>query len=316
MGFMMQIVSLNSCDLVHALAFQLNTQLIQLKGTTFPDSEYKLEMPAGFDPAGNIIFLVHSTNAPVNEHIMQLAFAANALKKAGAAKIVGIVPYFGYARQYTGQASAIELVIKLLETAGIDQFITVDLHEPAIMPLFSNPVTHISTMESIAQHIKDHIPNYKQALLVAPDEGAYDRVKSIAALLGCASMVFEKERHSASHTEIVGSRGLCAHETAIIIDDIIATGSTAIDAATQLRAQQVQRVYGYFVHPVLCGTAREKIAASDFEQVFVSNTISDVAQDSKITTFCVASQLVEKIQMLATVGQIEQKIRTLSNGNV
>lgn len=310
----MQVVSLKPSTLAHALADQLDTKAIQLKGATFPDSEYTLEMPAGFDPAGDIIFLVHSTSAPVNENCMQLAFAADVLKKAGAVKVIGVVPYFGYARQHTGQAPAINLVIKLLETAGIDQFITVDLHEPAIVPLFSNPVTHISTVQSIAQHIKDHIPHYKQALLVAPDEGAYERVQSIAALLGCARMVFEKERYSASHTEIVGSRGVCAHETAIIIDDIIATGGTAITAAAQLREQQVQHVFGYFVHPVLCGSAREKITTSDFEQVFVSNTIPDALQDSKITTFCIAPQLAEKMQLLTTLGQIEQQIRTLSNG--
>ncbi len=264
-------------QLAARVAQQLNLPLVLCPPTKFSDGEVHvaLEDPSRF--RGQTVVLVQSTCAPVSETTLLVPFLVHELKNAGAVRVIGVIPYLGYSRQElskaTGKSGSGWVVAQMLERAGLDELFILELHEPALKDFFTIPVHDMLARDAIAQHIRATVPDLKSVCIVAPDEGAHSMATEIAKPLGASTMVFQKERYAQDKTRLLGHTGAGDGTIAIIVDDIIDTGGTAINVCDALKRQGFEKVFGYFVHPVLSGNASEKIEKSGFDTVFVSNSI-------------------------------------------
>lgn len=300
-----ECIALQETDLAVRVANQLKRDLHIANYRQFADGEVNVSLSDWQQYAGKTVVIIQSTGDPVNEHTMGVAFLAHALKNAGAQKIIGVIPYLGYARQESssieGKSGSVAVIAKLFEASGIDEMVVVDLHEPRAIDFFSIPVHNVKAQPVIAQHIKEQLSSLSGVCLIAPDKGAEQYVQQVGHMINVGTLTFSKKRFAADQTRVLGHEGSCIGTTAIMLDDIIATGGTAINVADALPQMGYQSIYGYFVHPVLAGNAIEKIEKSSFAQIFVSNTLplKKAAQESaKIAVFDVSAILVEKIEQL------------------
>ncbi len=289
--------------LAHSIAEQFNVPCCVAQVEQFADSEIRVSLAYPEQFAGKTVLFVQSTSMPVQQNVLAVAFLAHELKNAGAQKVIGIIPYFGFSRQEAsdilGKPGQAQVVALLFEAAGIDAMIMAELHTDQVESFFSIPIINVRLIDVIAQHIKSNFETLEGMCLVAPDEGARDWVESIAKKLGVGSFTFTKKRYAKDATRIVGKKGECIGTTAIIIDDIIATGGTAFQACDELLTFGFQKVYGYFVHPVLAGDARAKVEKSAFEKVFVSNSIPlGQSAGGKLDIFDITNALVSHIRQM------------------
>jgi len=289
--------------LAHSIAEQFNVSCCVAQVEQFADSEIRVSLTHPEQFAGKTVLLVQSTNMPVQQNVLAVAFLAHELKNAGAQKVIGVIPYFGFSRQEAsdipGKPGQAKVIALLFESSGIDAIVTAELHTDQVKSFFSISIINIRLIDVITQHIKSNFETLEGMCLVAPDEGASDWVESIAKKLGVGSFTFTKKRYAKDATRIVGKKGECIGTTAIIIDDIIATGGTAFQACDELLTFGFKKVYGYFVHPVLAGDARVKVEKSIFEKVFVSNSIPlDQLADSKVDTFDITNAFVSHIRQM------------------
>jgi ribose-phosphate pyrophosphokinase len=293
------IVTLFLTPICESVARLLQADLVQAHFQKFSDSECAVSIDNPEHFLGKDVYIFQSTGTPVNDTVLGVAFLAQQLKQAGARKIVLINPYFGYSRQdkgvIAGQPGHVEIIARLFEASGIDELITVELHNPAIKNYFTIPIHELSLTDALAEYIKQHFGSRKEMCLIAPDKGAYERVAKIGLLVGAGVLVFSKERYAADKTRVVGVSGTCSGKTAILIDDIIDTAGTAINAAQALMELQFHEVIGFFVHPVLSGDACERIEKSPFAQIIVSNTLPVPGDHRKIVPLDISGVLAEFI---------------------
>ncbi len=272
-----EFISLQKTDLAQKIAMAFNQPLHEVPLATFADGELNIVVrnPAQF--ANKTMVIIQSTGHPVNQLVLGIAFLAHELKNAGATKIIAVIPYFGYSRQeestIAGKPGYAAVIAHLFEGAGIDELITVELHDGEMNNFFSIPIHNLSIQAFIAAHIEKQQLVRNQICLIAPDAGIHSYVKTIADKLGVGMITFEKERFAPDQTRIVGSDGQCKGTIGIIIDDIIATGGTAINVANTLSTCKYQSIYGYFIHPVLAGDAIENLKKSVFKTIYMGNTI-------------------------------------------
>jgi ribose-phosphate pyrophosphokinase len=293
-----EIIALpESIAFAQAIARFFNKEVIVPEIEQFADGEMEVMLPADMLKHKNVL-VVHASARQPSDAIIDFALAVHAARISGAQSIIGVVPYLWYARQHKsaipGKPGAWQTIVRMLEATDIEQVVTVELHNPACVQAFSIPVYDVIVNQAIADHIKKHIPEYKQCCIIAPDQGALTRVRAVADILDVSVLVFEKERYEVDKTKIVQTHGSCSQTTGIVIDDIIATGGTAINAANKLYEMGIEQVYGYFVHPVLPHGAQTRIEESIFKKVFVSNTIPRPDLRGKIEVFDV-SVIVGKI---------------------
>ena len=262
-------------ELAHSVASFFNRPLHEVQIDRFADSEVRVVLPKAEDFFGITAFIIHSTNAPVHDNLMQLLMVVHALKQRNVSRVVAVVPYFGYARQCleNGKPGAAVLIAHLVQTAGVEALVVVEPHDRQLKQLFSIPFYTVSVHELIAEHIKKTIPNLSSCCIVAPDRGAQERVQKIADYLGLSMMTFGKERYGVNQVRITGVEGTCPGECAIIIDDIIDTGQTALQVCQELLNGGVQTIYGYFVHPVLSGDAIKRLLSSPFKKIFITDSL-------------------------------------------
>ena len=298
-------IALESSPLAQKIADGCGAELHQARFRTFADGEISVTLPDHDALAGKTVFIVQSTGDPVNKLTLGVAFLAHELKNAGAARVVAVLPYLGYARHdqssVLGKVGNIAVIAQLFQGAGIDELITVDLHEPSVIDSFSIPVHNVQVASLIAQHIESQRKSMQSTCLIAPDHGASEYVQKVADTVGVGTIIFSKERFAADQTRTLGHEGHCSGTTAIILDDIIATGGTAVNVCNALPALGFKNVYGYFVHPVLAGPALERIAESAFLKIFVSNTLSlskEALESPKIEVFDVSAILIDTINAL------------------
>ncbi|HRN78463.1 MAG TPA: ribose-phosphate diphosphokinase [Candidatus Dependentiae bacterium] len=292
----------NKHGLAGCIADAMNKMLHEAIVKKFADGEMSVTVDNPTYWIGNKAVIIQSTNNPVHEHIMQVAFLAQELKHAGATQVIAVIPYFGYARHDAstifGKPGHAQVLARLLEEAGVDELITVELHKSSIKNFFSIPVRNIQLTDFIAHYIAESIDLSAGACLLAPDEGARERVQTIAYKLVLDCVVLHKERYEPNKTRVIGMEGGdCADKAIIVVDDIIDTGGTAIKACAKIKEHGAREVYGLFVHPVLSGDACERIEASLFKKIFVSNTIELSAHtlNTKIHTFDITSLIVQEI---------------------
>jgi ribose-phosphate pyrophosphokinase len=253
------------------------------------------------------VFVVQSTCAPTNESVMELLIMVDALKRASAERISAVIPYFGYARQDRRPRSSrvpisAKLVADLLQTAGVDRVLTMDLHADQIQGFFDIPVDNIYASPVLLGDLRTK--NYDDLIVVSPDVGGVVRARALAKQLGCDLAIIDKRRPKANVSEVMNVIGDIEGRNCVIMDDMIDTAGTLVKAAEVLKARGAKKVYAYCTHPIFSGPAIERIAKGEaLDEVVVTNTIplSEAGRTcKKIRQLTVAPLIAETIQRIAS----------------
>ncbi|QHN02673.1 ribose-phosphate pyrophosphokinase [Granulicella sp. WH15] len=261
---------------------------------------------------GADVFVIQPTCFPVDEHLVELLIMMDALKRASAARITVVIPYYGYARQDRKDrprvAISSKLVADLLTTAGANRALLVDLHAAQIQGFFNIPVDHLFASPVLVGYFRElNLPNLT---VVSPDAGGVERARFFAKKLDVPLAIVDKRRTDINVTEVMHVIGDVKGRTCLIIDDIIDTAGTLVKTAEALLEQGATKVYACASHPVLSGPAVERIAASRIEEVIVSNTIplrENAQKVSKIKVLSIAGLLgraIESIHMETSVSTL------------
>lgn len=271
--------------LAQDVANHLHLPLGSAEVSCFSDGETMVEVNENV--RGRHVFIIQSTSAPCNDHLMELLTLTDALRRASAASITAVMPYFGYARQDRRVRSArvpitAKIVADMLSSVGISRVITVDLHAEQIQGFFCLPVDNIyASPVTVADMLSHH---YQEATVVSPDVGGVMRARAIAKRLNGADLaIIDKRRPKPNQAKVMNVIGDVAGRHAIIVDDIVDTAGTLCQAADALIEAGAQSVSAYCTHPVLSGPALERIEASCLQELVVSDTIALLEAAEKCT---------------------------------
>lgn len=284
-------------DLAQEIAESVGVRLGDAEVLTFSDGE--IQMRLNESVRGCNVFVIQSTCAPVNDHLMELLIMVDALKRASAKSINVVVPYYGYARQDRKARSrdpiTAKLVANLIETAGADRVLTMDLHATQIQGFFDIPVDNLLGVPILAGYFKEK--GLEDVVIVSPDHGGVVRARKLADQLKTPLAIIDKRRPEPNVSEVMNIIGDIKGKTAIIVDDIIDTAGTIALAAGALKEAGVKEVYACCTHPVLSGPAMERLDQSPIKEVVVTNTIPiDLSKASaKIEVLSVGSLMAEAI---------------------
>ncbi|MDQ0247597.1 ribose-phosphate pyrophosphokinase [Bacillus fengqiuensis] len=278
----LKVFSLNSnAGLAEEIAKVIGVQLGQCSVMRFSDGEIQINIEESI--RGCDVFVIQSTSAPVNEHIMELLIMIDALKRASAKTISIVMPYYGYARQdrkaRAREPITAKLVANLLETAGANRVITLDLHAPQIQGFFDIPIDHLVGVPILGEYFKSK--NLEDIVVVSPDHGGVTRARKLAERLKAPIAIIDKRRPRPNVAEVMNIVGNIEGKTAILIDDMIDTAGTITLAANALVENGATDVYACCTHPVLSGPAIERIQNSRIKELVVTNSIS-LPEEKKI----------------------------------
>lgn len=298
-GRPLQLFSLNSNEeLAKDIAAHIGIPLGKCTVSKFSDGETQIVIEESV--RGCEVYVIQSTSDPVNEHLMELYIMIDALKRASAATINVVMPYYGYARQDRKARSrepiTAKLVANLMETAGADRIITLDLHAPQIQGFFDVPIDHLQGVPIISDYFAKK--ELEDLVIVSPDHGGVVRARRMADRLKAPLGIIDKRRPRPNVAEVMNIIGDIEGKTAIIIDDIIDTAGTIKLAADALIEKGAREVYACCTHPVLSGPALERIEESQIKELVVTNTIilqDDVKASDKVTQLSVAPLIGEAI---------------------
>lgn len=258
-------------DIAHYLGAPLGEALVN----RFSDGEIQVEIRTSVRHRD--VYVIQSLSWPVNDNIMELMIMADALRRASAQSITAVIPYFGYARQdRQSQARSpitAKLVADLLQAAGINRVITVDLHAGQIQGFFSIPVDHIYASPVISMGIRALGLPEDELVIVSPDAGGVERARYYAKVFRCPVAIVDKRRSSPGIAEAMHLIGDVEGRRAIIVDDMIDTAGTLTQAAAAVLDHGAREVYAAATHPILSGPAVERIQNSVIEKVLVTDTI-------------------------------------------
>lgn len=289
-------------DLASEICSTLSVPLGKANVKTFSDGEIMVEI--GENVRGCDVYVIQSTCAPSNQNLMELLVMADALKRASAASITGVIPYFGYARQDRKVAPRTpitsKLVADLISTAGLDRVVTMDLHAGQIQGFFNIPVDHLYAAPVILNDVMARFQG-QRLVVVSPDAGGTERARAFAKRLDAGLAIIDKRRSGPNVSQVMHIIGDVDGQTCLIVDDMIDTAGTLCQAAEALKAQGATAVYATATHPVLSGPALDRISQSCLEEVVVTNTIptgNKVEQCPKLRTLSVAQLLAEAIRRI------------------
>ena len=257
------------------IAKKLGKNLGKAEVERFSDGESDVRI--NVNVRGKDVFIIQSTCSPANENLMELSIMIDALRRASASRITAVIPYFGYARQDRRVRServpiSAKLVAEILQIAGANRIMTLDLHSDQIQGFFNIPVDNIYVTKAFLNHINRS--GYPNQIVVSPDVGGVVRARALAKYMGDTDLaIIDKRREKANESEVMNVIGDVKNKTCIIIDDIIDTAGTLCNAADALKKQGAQKVYAYISHPVLSGSAIEKISKSKLDSLIVTDTI-------------------------------------------
>ena len=246
---------------------------------------------------GDDVFVIQSTSQPVNDNLMELLIMIDALKRPSAGRITAVIPYYGYARQ-DRKAEAREpitakLVADMITAAGADRVLSCDLHVPQLQGFFNIPVDEISAIQSFAKYFIEK--NIQNPVIVAPDAGAAKRARTMAKILKCPIAIIDKRRSNHNEAEVVHIVGDVEGKTAILLDDIIDTGNSVINAAHVI-SEKASDVYICASHAVFSDGCPAKLSSSEAKEVVVSNSIEVKCEHEKIKVISLARLLSEVIR--------------------
>lgn len=266
----------------------------------FPEGETHVQIQDNI--RGKDVFIIQSTCSPPNEHLMELLILIDAARRASASRITAVLPFYGYARQDRKDKPRVpitaKLVANLLVSAGADRILALDLHAGQIQGFFDVPVDHLYSINVIIKYfLKKRLKNL---VVVSPDVGGIKLARAYSKLLDAPLAIVDKRRESAEKTSVMNIIGDVKNHNVMIVDDLISTGSSIVQAIKALKEAGSLDVYAAIVHPILAGPAVERIQKSELKEVVVSDSIPIPREKmiKKITVLSVASLLGEAIQRI------------------
>ena len=271
--------------------------------TTFSDGEISVSLQESV--RGSDCYIVQSTCSPVNDNLMELLIMMDALKRASAARITAVIPYFGYARQDRKAKArdpiSAKLCADLLTTAGADRVLTMDLHAPQIQGFFNIPVDHLRGAPLLANFMKERLGDHPdEYMVVSPDLGSVTRARDFAARIGVPMAIVDKRRARANVSEVLNIIGSVEGKKIIIVDDMIDTAGTLCNAAQAIMEHGAISVMACATHGVLSGPAIDRLEKSVLQEIVLLDTIPvpDEKHLDKITVLPVAPTFAEAIERI------------------
>jgi ribose-phosphate pyrophosphokinase len=290
--------------LAQEIASWLQLSLTKASVRRFADMEIFVEIQENV--RGSDVFIIQSTSYPVNDHLMELLIVTDALRRASARRITAVIPYFGYARQdrKVGSRSPIsaKLVSNLITNAGVDRVMTLDLHAGQIQGFFDIPTDNLYASPVMVRDIKERF-DLAKVMVVSPDVGGVARARGLAKRINTPLAIVDKRRERAGESEVMNVIGDVAGYTCILIDDIVDSGGTLVNAADALLANGAKDVYAYLTHGVLSGGAAARITNSKLKELVITDSIQPteaVKNSPNIRVLSIASLIADAIGRTAS----------------
>ena len=286
------------------IAKYLKSKLVNSSIRKFADGEIYIEINENI--RGNSIFIIQSISSPANDNLMELLLCIDALKRSSAKNITAVIPYFGYARQdrkvVPRTSISAKLVSNLITKAGADRVVTIDLHAGQIQGFFDIPVDNLFATPIFARHIKKRIKS-KNIICVSPDVGGVARTRGLSKFLNSGLAIIDKRRPSPGKSEVMNVIGNVKDKCCIMVDDIIDSGGTIVNAAKVLKEKGAKEIHVYITHGVLSGDAVNKIRKSTIKNLVITDTIDNY---NKIKN-------AKNIEILSVSNLMGEAIRRISN---
>ena len=265
------------------IAKNLKLKLINTNIRRFADGEIYIEINENI--RGNSVFVIQSTSNPANDNLMELLLVIDALRRSSAKTITAVIPYFGYARQDRKVAPrtsiSAKVVANLLTNAGANRIVTVDLHAGQIQGFFDMPVDNLFTTPLFSKFIKKKISS-KKLICVSPDMGGVARTRALATRIKADLAIIDKRRPAPGKSQVMNIIGDVKNKTCIIVDDIIDSGGTIINAVDALKKKWAKEVYVFITHAVLSGDAAKKIKNSKIKKLIITDSIDNSGKINNI----------------------------------
>ena len=295
-----KLFSLNAhIPLAQEVAKSLGVELSKCSVKKFSDGEVSINIEESV--RGCEVFIIQSTSDPVNDNLMTLLIMIDALRRASVDTINVVIPYYGYARQDRKARSrepiTAKLIANLLQVAGADRIIALDLHALQIQGFFDIPVDHLMAAPIIANYFKKKIPDMEDVVVVSPDHGGVTRARKLADALNTPIAIIDKRRPKPNVAEVMNIVGNIEGKTCILIDDIIDTAGTITLGAKALKDRGAKEVYASCSHAVLSGQALERIENSPIKELVYANTIHipEEKKLDKMVPLCVGDLIAKAI---------------------
>jgi ribose-phosphate pyrophosphokinase len=294
----------SNLSLSRSIAKQLKLKLVNTNIKSFADGEVYVEINENI--RGNSVFVIQSTSTPANDNLMELLLCIDALRRSSAKNITAVIPYFGYARQdrkvVPRTSISAKLVSNLITNAGASRIVTVDLHSGQIQGFFDIPVDNLFTTPLFARYIKKNLKN-KNLICVSPDVGGVQRTRGLATKIDVDLAIIDKRRLQPGKSQVMRIIGNVQNKECIIVDDIIDSGGTIVNAVDALIREGAKSVYVFVTHAVLSGEAINKIKKSKINKLIITDSIDNTKKIKNVS----------KIQVLSIAPLMAEAIKRISN---
>ncbi len=316
-GDMMVFTGTANPKLAKSVAKHLGLELGRATVDRFSDGEVMVELLDNV--RGKDVFVLQSTCAPTNDSLMEVMVMIDALRRASAGRITAAIPYFGYARQDRRPRSArvaitAKVVANMLTSVGVNRLLTMDLHSDQIQGFFEIPVDNVYASPVLLADLNKL--KYQDAVVVSPDVGGVVRARALAKQMGADLAIIDKRRPKANVAKVMNIIGDVTGRTCVIMDDMVDTANTLCEAASALKAKGAVKVVAYCTHPVLSGTAVERIDASELDELVVTDTIplrADAAASKKVRQLSVGELMAETIRRISNEDSVSSLFEDLEN---
>ena len=294
----------SNLSLSRSIARQLKLKLVNTNIKNFADGEVYVEINENI--RGNSVFVIQSTSTPANDNLMELLLCIDALRRSSAKNITAVIPYFGYARQdrkvVPRTSISAKLVSNLITNAGASRIVTVDLHSGQIQGFFDIPVDNLFTTPLFTRYIKKNLKN-KNLICVSPDVGGVQRTRGLATKIDVDLAIIDKRRLQPGKSQVMRIIGNVQNKECIIVDDIIDSGGTIVNAVDALIREGAKSVYVFVTHAVLSGEAINKIKKSKINKLIITDSIDNAKKIKNVS----------KIQVLSIAPLMAEAIKRISN---
>ena len=290
-------------SLSKSISKHLKLKLVNTNIKKFADGEIYVEINENI--RGNSVFVIQSTATPANDNLMELLLCIDALRRSSAKNITAVIPYFGYARQdrkvVPRTSISAKLVSNLITNAGAHRVVTVDLHAGQIQGFFDMPVDNLFTTPLFTRYIKKNIKS-RDLICVSPDAGGIERTRGLATKIHADLAIIDKRRPEPGKSKVMNIVGDVQGKDCIIVDDIIDSGGTIVNAADALVKKGAKNVYVFVTHAVLSGDAINKLQKSKIKKLIITDSIDNskkIRKASKIEVLSIAQLMAEAIKRIS-----------------
>lgn len=292
----------SNIKLLHEIAKNLRVKLGNASVSRFTDGETRVKINENV--RGKDVFVVQSTCFPTNDNLMELLILIDALKRASASRITAVLPYFGYARQDRKDQPRVPITAKLianiLTRAGASRILTIDLHAGQIQGFFDVPLDHLYAVGVFVEYFERK--KIENLVVVSPDVGGIKTARAYSKRLGAGLAIVDKRRIDDKQAEVMNILGEVEGKNVVIVDDIVATAGSLVEAASAVKKGGAKDVYATVTHPALCGPAIERLAGSSIKELIVTDTIP--VEESK---------MIDKIKVLTVAPLLASAIKRIHN---